>query len=633
MLLTPATILIGGAIFFLPGNAMLVLLRPRINLDPVERFSLALGLSLAVIPLSLYIMSLTSMQQTPTILWIILLICGLISIWGVRRTRYEEALSSLKAYRTTIIAFSAIFLGALVARLLGVSGIDFPLWTDSYHHTLFTQIIVDTGQVPTSYEPYAPILNFTYHFGFHALTAWFHLLTGIPVPRSVVLVGQMVNALVVPTTYLLAKRLWRKTSIALLAALLLGLLSHMPAQFVNWGRYTQLIGQMLMPVVLSLYIILLESKKRSWPLIILTALSAAALFLTHNRITLFLIVFGALFFIRSIWEDRKSRDHVKSHIINTILVAVIAVMVDLPWLINFAEGFGRQVAGMLVNGYDVAVHGAYFSWDWRNLPEFGARAWILLLAVSGIVIGCIRRNHNSLILALGTAILLALSFTNTIGITPLFSALIVIIWIYLPLGLLSAYSLESIYSWISARWATTSLSNRYILVPLVLITLLASIMGMFSVKDITLRENGFVREEDLLAMTWIRENTVPDALFHISTHFWTPVAAHGLDAGYWIPYLANRQTTLPPQNYAVDGDKDFMALVNERARALSQAGTIEILYSALIDYDVSHIYIGERPAYIQGEQFGEFPSLFDLQYHLGEVWIFAVRDPSEMDYQ
>ncbi|MGB2896343.1 MAG: glycosyltransferase family 39 protein [Anaerolineales bacterium] len=633
MPLTLNTALVAAAIFFLPGNALVVLLKPRISLDPVERFSLALGLSLAAIPISLYVMSILGLQQTTTSLWILLLTCGLITLWDIWRTRKGDDSASERVQRTTIIAFALIFLGALVARILGVSGIDFPLWTDSYHHTLFTQIIVDTGRVPTSYEPYAPIFNFTYHFGFHALTAWFHLLTGVPVPRSVVLVGQIVNALVVPTTYLLAKRLWGKTSIALFAAMVVGLLSHMPAQFVNWGRYTQLTGQILMPVVLALYLIVLELKKRSWSLILLTALSAAALFLTHNRITLFLIAFGALFLIRSMWEERKSPNHWKSYLIDTMLVAVIAIVVDLPWLINFAEGFGKQLAGTLVNGFDAAIHGAYFSWDWRYLPEFGARVWILLLSGLGIIIGGMRRNLNTLILALGTLILLALSFTNTINITPLFSALIVIIWIYLPLGLLSGYCLESIISWVSTKWATTSISNRYLLTLLTLITLLASIMGMFSVRDITLRENGFVREEDMLAMSWIRENTVPDALFYISTHFWTPIVAHGLDAGYWIPYLANRQTILPPQNYPVDGDKDFMALVNERARALSNANTMENLYSSLIIFDVTHVYIGERPAYLQGELFKEFPSLFDLQYHQGNVWIFAVRNPSEMDYQ
>ncbi len=633
MLFTLAAILIAGAIFFLPGNSLLVIFKPRIRLDPVERFSLALGLSLAAIPLSLYGMSLLGLSQTPNAITMILLSCAGITIWDLWRSAKTGGIETLRENRFTILLFLGIFLAALIARLWGVAGLDYPLWTDSYHHTLFAQIIVDTGQVPASYEPYAPIFNFTYHFGFHALTAWFHLLTGIPVPRSVVLVGQIVNALVVPTTYLLAKRLWGKTSMALLAALVVGLLSHMPAQFVNWGRYTQLTGQMLMPVVLTLYLIVLESKKRSWSVIILTALSAAGLFLTHNRITLFLIVFGALFLIWNIWKERKSPNHGKSHILDTMLVAVIAITIDMPWLINFAEGFGKQAAGMLVNGYDAAIHGAYFSWDWQYLPEFGARVWILLLAGVGIVIGGKQRDLHTLILALGTSILLALSFTNTIGITPLFSALIVVIWIYLPLGLLSGYSLESIFSWVSAKWATTGISNRYLLVPLLLITLLASIMGMFSVKDITLPENGFVRDEDLLAMAWIRESTKPDALFHISTHFWTPIVAHGLDAGYWIPYLADRQTTLPPQNYAVDGDKDFMALVNERARALSQANTMETLYSALTYFDVTHVYIGERPAYLQGELFTEFPSLFDLQYHQGNVWIFAVRNPSEMDYQ
>ena len=622
MLLILKTILIAAALFFLPGNTLIVLLKPRIKLDPVERFSLALGLSLAVIPLSLYVMSLLSLRQTTTTLWILLLICGLITIRDVWRTRNAGGSASVMNYRTTIIAFALIFLGALVARILGVSGIDFPLWTDSYHHTLFTQIIVDTGQVPTSFEPYAPIFNFTYHFGFHALTAWFHLLTGIPVPRSVVLVGQIVNALVVPTTYLLAKRLWGKTSIALLSAILLGLLSHMPAQFVNWGRYTQLTGQMLMPVVLTLYLILLESKKCSWPVIILTALSAAALFLTHIRITLFLIVFGVLFLIRSIWEERKSPDHGKSQIIDTMLVAAIAITVDMPWLINFAEGFGSQVADTLTSAYDAAVYDEYFMWSWRYVPEFGTRIWIVLLATAGIVIGGIRRDQNALILALGTFILLALSFTNTIGITPLFSALIVIIWIYLPLGLLSGYSLASIYSWISAKWATANLPNRYLHVLMALILIMVSIIGLFSVRDITLPENGFIRDEDLLAMTWIRENTEADALFHISTHFWTPIVAHGLDAGYWIPFLAGRQTTLPPQMYASDGSTEYMNMIIARARELRYASSLENAYSSMVKYGVTHVYIGQRSTYLQAQDYIQYPGLFEILYNDGRIWDF-----------
>ena len=624
MLLTVKATLIGAGIFYLPGQALLVLLKPRLKLDPIERFSLALGLSLAAIPLSLYGMTLAGLHQTASALWILLLVCGLITIWGLWRSLRDGQLIDLKSHRTTLLAFAVIFVGALLARLLGVSGLDFPLWTDSYHHTLVAQIIADTGQVPSSYEPYAPIHSFTYHFGFHTLVAWFNLLTGIPVPRSVVLVGQIVNALVVPTTYLLAKRLWGNTSIALSAGLIVGLLSHMPAQFVNWGRYTQLTGQILMPVVLSLYLILLDTKERSWPLISLCALSAAGLFLAHNRITLFLIVFGALFFIHSILEKRGSPAQIKTLVVNTLLVALIAILVAFSWLITFAQGFGRQVADTLVNGYDAEVYGQYFSWDWRYLPEFGARVWMLFLAAAGILIGAKRRDRNTLILALGTITLLALSFTNTIGFTPLFSALIVAIWMYLPLGLLSAYSIETMYAWLSVRWIVASLNRRYLLIPIVPILILAYVTGARSVKEITLPENGFVRDEDLLAMSWIRENTEHDALFYVSTHFWTPIVAHGLDAGYWIPYLADRQTTLPPQMYASDGSAEYMAMINTRARELIHASSISDAHNLMVNYGITHVYIGNRPSSLSAQEFLQHADLFELLYNDGQVWIFRV---------
>jgi hypothetical protein len=133
--------------------------------------------------------------------------------------------------------------------------------------------------------------------------------------------------------------------------------------------------------------------------------------------------------------------------------------------------------------------------------------------------------------------------------------------------------------------------------------ILMSIPGIWHIRSLTLQENGFVLEPDLQAMSWIEENIPEDALFYISTNFWTPHLAHGLEAGYWIPYLAYRETILPPEPYASDGEVPYMYFVNSRARLLSQEQEAGPLHELLNENHVTHIYIGSRPAYLDFDLF------------------------------
>lgn len=282
------------ALFLLPGYALLALARRKLDFDAVEALCLALGLSLAAIPLALYLTTLLGIRQGPGLLIFLLMLCAAMALWDWRRA--DRPARAIDAETKRVYALLALtFLFTLAGRLWSVRGIDFPLWTDPYAHTVIAQLIVDTGSVPRNYEPYAPIHDFTYHFGFHALAAWFHWLTGLSVSKSLVLSGQILNALVVPTTYIFVQRLLQNRGAGLAAAIIAGLLSHMPVQFVNWGRYTQLDGQMLLPVAMVLYITVLHKAGRSedhggWRLLLLTALAFAGLFFAHYRI----FVFGAL---------------------------------------------------------------------------------------------------------------------------------------------------------------------------------------------------------------------------------------------------------------------------------------------------------------------------------------------------
>ena len=616
-------LLIGTALFVLPGYAAIAILRPRLNFGPVEELCLAVGLSIGIIPLALYVYTLFGLALTPAWAAGLLATAALASAGRIRQQWLHWGTNRTGKLPVAGLALGLIFLGSLVARLLAVKGIDFPLWTDSYHHTMISQIIVDTGRVPDSYEPYAPIHDFTYHFGFHALVAWFHWLTGVPVPRAVVVVGQAVNALVVPTTYLLGWRLFQDRLAGLVAAFITGLISHMPALFVNWGRYTQLSGQILLPAVIVLTLETLERQEPDTRLGILAGLSLAGLFLVHNRITLFFLVFAGLYTLARFPSSSTSRPR-RTLLVGVGWIALTALAVDGPWIWRFFGGFGGTVLRQLVSGYQPQAFGAYFDWQLVQFVDHGARLGLWIFGALGTVWGLVRRDRSVWLIFLWTLCLLVAANLNLIGIRPVFSTYIVIIWIYLPVALCIGFLSSRVHH--LARVHTGIRIIKYPVMELIAAVglTLAGIAQVRYIAGLTEPQNGFVREADLEAMHWIGENIPADAVFTIEAFFWTPRVAHGLDAGYWIPLLTGRETSVPPEPYASDGSPAYIAHVNQLIRALGEPTNPDRLWNTLEGYGITHIYIGSRPTERDPEFFLQDPRHFELLYSKDDVWIFKV---------
>jgi hypothetical protein len=161
-----------------------------------------------------------------------------------------------------------------------------------------------------------------------------------------------------------------------------------------------------------------------------------------------------------------------------------------------------------------------------------------------------------------------------------------------------------------------------------------------------------VTDSDLTAMDWVRVNTPEDARFLVNG-FLLPDggSAVGSDAGWWIPLLANRQNTMPPQ-YALLAetpidpayDRDVVNLV-ARLQNISLSSPEGL--SLLCQQEVSHVYVGKRqgqvgsavgwsavPLFLPDELLAN--SAFSPLYHQDQVWVFAfdssicpadVRDP------
>jgi len=86
--------------------------------------------------------------------------------------------------------------------------------------------------------------------------------------------------------------------------------------------------------------------------------------------------------------------------------------------------------------------------------------------------------------------------------------------------------------------------------------------------------------------------------------------------------LAQREVTVPLEPYASDGSPEYMAFVNRRARDLLEADTPEQLWQTMRNYDVTHVYLGNRPANRRADFFLDDPAHFRMLHSENGVWIF-----------
>ncbi len=619
-----AGLLVAGVLLLCPGYALITLLRPRWGFGFVETLCAATGLSLAVAPLVLYVATYVGAKLTPAVVALLLLAAAVVSLWDLLRRFSKWRRSESRKVDPIYLSLGAVFALTLLSRLWMVRGVQFPLWTDSYHHTVITQLIADLGTVPSSYEPYAPIERYTYHFGFHTLSAWFHWLSGNTVPRSVVLVGQFVNALAVPTLYLFAYKLCGNRVAGLVAASIPGLVSHMPAYFVNWGRYPQLTGQVLLPALLAITMEGLkpeESRPRLW---VLGGIGAAGLFLVHMRVFLWYCVFVCLWLLWRLVDARRKKEHgkIKRLLGGGAVIGIVALLPLTPWILRFFGSFGGILAGELREGYDVERYGTYFRWRTQDLAEFGAPIGIWLLAGTGALVGVARRNAGILMLIVWALLVFVGANTHVVGILPMYSSLVASISLYLPTATLVGYLAGELAALVRRVGEWHRFPSRALEWCVAIGVVAVCMAGMHRTVELIDLSSGFVRDADLEAMRWIERNTPEDALFHISTHFWTPVVAHGLDAGYWIPLLAHREATVPLQTYASDASPEYRELVNRRARDLLAAETPERLSQTMAEYGVTHVYVGNRPTDLEPNFLLGDPSHFRVVYSEDGAWVF-----------
>ena len=591
-------IFIMTALFFLPGSAWLVVSQTWRQWPGLQRYFVAVSLSLATYPVLFYATRflLPSVQLGMGVMGAFLLLTLVITGWGI--WKYH-----LFSFRFTALEWVAVAILGLtfISRFWIAYTHPYPAWSDSLHHTLLTQLTAEHGRLPHTLEPYFPNVLAMYHLGLYALSGSVAILAQVPAHTALLGTAQFLNSLCGIGIYLALDRyVGRKGAIIGLA--IAGLFSVHPALWASWGRFTQLSSQV---IFLFAWVFTLEGltlpdtlprqnnqlvQPSNWTRFF-AVLSTAALFFFHFRVAVFyfLLLFITLIVIFLRLDTRAKR---LAFLKRLTAVGVISLVVVLPVLWQAVQVYIARQTGSpapLQSEEIEQFKQSYYHFPLSTIPYLAAPVWLLIIGGIAILIGLIRRNLLVLIsfiwviglIILGNLYLLNIPLLNITN----FGA--ILIMFYLPLSLIIGSAIEESWSFVPIT------AQKWVERAFIFIIFIAAIPATITRATMLEQYRHFIMPSDVAAMAWIEDNVPLEAKFAINTYFWLPRFAHGTDAGYWIPYFTGRQ--IITSSMLSDGIPFAY-----HQRVLAQAEASEALETdlgrldELYDLGVEYIYIGAR---------------------------------------
>lgn len=640
----------GGIVLILPGLAWSIWFR-RTEEDLLAHLADLIGVSIAATALVALIGFLLEWQFTSAWLLLIYAFLGFLVMLAVLlkivrpyREGSRSAPESDGGSRSRLK--NAILLAGLTAilawRFYQVRELVLPAWVDSLHHVLITRVMLETGGVPATLDPYLAV-PFYYHFAFHAISAAFSFWSGLPPEQAVLVIGQVLNAAVALSVYRLGLSLWNDWRRAGLAALLVGFVSHMPAYYATWGRYTLLAGLVLLPLGMAAGIDLLEKggsgtsahrlRRIAW-----LALFTAGLILAHYLAALLLALFLLFLSVgagihdlrqRRKWIESGFSDHPgdesgsshhpgdQSGFLLLFIASAAGALLALPWMLRvwqFSNNYVSVEAVLPADSLDTLYFPGYLSYLWRMAGP--NRNYLLLaLAFFGLIAAGISGRRRSFV---GwTVALVLLCVPWGINLSP-FRPDHGVIVLFLPAALLAADFL-----FFAAERAQAGFP-RLAGLSLAAAVLSLLLWGVRETRAILNPATVLATSADLQAMDWITENTPSQARFFINVAPWQYGTYRGVDGGWWIHPLTGRQTLLPAVMYIL-GEPEYLQQINKFAEQATklEKGCSSEFHSLLHTAGLTHVYLVQEHGLLQPGQLQACHYLSQVYQHQG-VSIYQV---------
>jgi len=613
-------------LLFLPGMAIFAGTW-RYGRDVGVWLGIALGGSLACLPIAwLWLTYLGGRWRAP-LTWLLLIASLLGVLWRWRAGRCKVRLR----WETWILA--AILLLGLCVRLLAVRDLVLPAWVDSPQHWLISRMMADSGTVPADYRPWMPVDVFAYHFGFHALAASFHQLTGFPLEQILLIGGQLLNALTPLSLYAATVMFSRRRSAGLVAAFFVAFLSLFPAYYVTWGRYTQLTGILILSPLLGLVYRFIESVDQRgfhflWRPAGTLGLLLGGLFLVHARVWVFALVWLLVASVAGVRGRGKAAFRRAGAIWQWMgVVLAVSLLLSWPWCLRLLEQLVLPLSKRaLAGGGDP---GTYNDFPWNYLTYGWERTW-LIWAAFGLLWAAMqlwqgrpdrRRWLPVSLLGLWTLAVFGVVNANRLGF-PTFGLVNNNTWfitLYVPVGILiGAFAAELLR--IAGR---SSLGRLLAGMGGAAILVWSGLFGLREMAAVVNPETVLARPDDMVMLEWA-DDLPADALVAVNAWIWLGENNWaGPDGGYWLYPLTGRQTTMPPIGYGYNREYQHTVNAFNAKLAAVEDWNAPQTWALLAERGVTHIFIGERGGFFKPEKLIASP-YFQLEQSNGAAWLFEL---------
>ncbi len=599
-------LLLGAAaaiLLILPGLALLLMLPApsRASAGRLDLLFLAPSLSLGIYPVLIILTGLVGLRFGPLYAWLPVAVAA--ATLGSRAWKRRQALSIwIRARRRPTVEQVVLF--AVVAmivfsRLWAIRALEVPMWGDSYQHSVLTQLLLDRSGLFNDWAPYADMLSLTYHIGFHSVSAALGWVTGLPGAQSVMWMGQFLNIAAIMALYPVAKKTARSSWAGVFAVALAGLASTYPAYYVNWGRYTQLAGQVILPGLIWLIWTTIEqarqedSRHNRLALIGVMGLAWAGLALSHYRVLILGLLFAAATLISGFWLLGLNR----RSLVTLAAGGALGALLFAPWLLHTLEGTLTTTATQLLTTPAAQTPDSILAYNEPSslFQAFFPATWALVALA--FFIGLWRRNGAVISLLLWTALMVTATNPGWLGLpgAGIISNFALAIFLYLPFSLVAGVAAAEVLAFTSRRaprqveFAVGALAALSILA--------ASGVGLVArLQEVRPESFALFVRPDARAAAWIVNNTPATARFLVDSFpAYSGSLIAGSDGGWWLPLAARRATTQPPLNYSQERQDGpgRIAWINALPIALRAEGLSDANIIRLRERGITHIYTGQ----------------------------------------
>lgn len=599
-------------LILLPGLAGWAWLGRR-GRDPMVALAQIISISLAAIALLAEWAFTLGIQFSPLGIGLFLAGFAALAIAGFIRHKPQFHKSQLWIALTGLVLFG----GLIVWRLHQADGLLLPNWVDSQHHYLIIRAILEQQGLPDTLAPYLD-QPFYYHFGFHAATALFTSLSGLSIGQSILIFGQLLNALVSLSIYALGKTLWKDWRPALAAAILVSLVTRMPAYFLTWGRYPLTAGLVLLPLAMAAALRLKQNPGNKREAALLALLTGGVL-LAHY-FTALLLAFFLIILILAVFLPRLKTLLTALFDSREVLIgAGLGFLLALPWVLRVLNlsalntGIESNLPDAL-NGFQAASDTAPYIW---KLLGPASNHWLLVPAGIGLIWACIKRQRITFVVWTVVCAILALPWS--VALKP-FRPDHFAITFFLPLSLFAGWAFWQVgvllSKWLKRSWIT-------LLIPALCMAgwvIWGYDLSSHIVNSVTV----LVTEPDIEALDWVTENTPTDARFMINTTYWQNNNYRGVDGGGWLLPYTGRWSLVPSVFYGFSPDKDNVRQLIQWGKAASTLTTCDAAFWDLVDEaNLNYLYIREGTGGLQADGLVGCDGISEI-YQNDQVEIFQI---------